>query len=66
MNIQQFAMNLIQNSPQFKNNPRAQNLIDIIRSNDQQRGIEAAENLCKTYGTSKEDALSMARSFFKI
>lgn len=61
-----FALRMIKNNPQFKNNPQAQNYIQILESGDAQKGQEVANNLLNTYGMSKEDALSQAKSFFHI
>lgn len=66
MNIQQLAMNLIRNNPNVANNPQAQEMLKVIQNGDSQRGQMIAENLCKTYGITKEDALSKAKQFFHI
>lgn len=64
-NPMNFAMNMIAQNPQFKNNPMTQNMIQIIQNGDNQKGQQFAENLCKSYGVSKEEAMNMATSFFK-
>ncbi len=66
MNMQNIAMNIIQRNPQIANNPNAQNLLNVIQSGDQKRGEEIANNLCETYGISREDALQKAKRFFNI
>lgn len=66
MNMQNIAMNIIQRNPQIANNPNAQNLLNVIQSGDQKRGEEIANNLCETYGISREDALQKAKQFFNI
>lgn len=66
INIQQFAMNLLQNNPNVAKNPQAQEMIKVIQNGDSQRGQMIAENLCKTYGITKEDALEQAKRFFHI
>lgn len=66
INMQQFAMNLLQNNPNVAKNPQAQEMLKIIQNGDSQRGQMIAENLCKTYGISKEDALAQAKQFFHI
>lgn len=66
MNLQQLAMNLIRNNPNVANNPQAQEMLKVIQNGDSQRGQMIAENLCKTYGITKEDALSKAKQFFHI
>lgn len=62
----QFALSMLQWNPQLKNNPQAQGLINVIQSGDSEQGERFAENLCKTYGVSKEQALEDARKFFHI
>ena len=56
----QFAMNLINRNPKIANNPMAQELIGIIQNGSEQRGEMIAENLCKSYGVTKEEALEDA------
>lgn len=60
------AMTMISNNPQIANNPQAKSMIEVIQSGDAERGQQIAENLCSTYGVSKEDAIKQAKSFFKI
>lgn len=60
------AMTMISNNPQIANNPQAKSMIEVIQSGDAERGRQIAENLCNTYGVSKEDAVKQAKSFFKI
>lgn len=63
MNIPPLVMQLLQNSPQAKNNPMAQQLIQLLNSGDE-KGIEQmAKNLCATYNTSEEDAARMAQDW---
>ena len=50
----------------ISNNPQAKSMIEVIQSGDAERGRQIAENLCNTYGVSKEDAVKQAKSFFKI
>jgi hypothetical protein len=66
INIQQFAMNLLQSNPNVAKNPQAQEMLKVIQNGDSQRGQMIAENLCKTYGITKEDALAQAKRFFHI
>ncbi len=62
----QFAMNLINRNPQVANNPMAQELIGVIQNGSEQQGETIAENLCKSYGVTKEQALADAKKFFGI
>ena len=65
MDIRAFALGLLSKSPSF-NNPQSQSYIQAISSNDASRGQAVAENLCATYGVSKEQAIEQARRFFGI
>lgn len=64
--ITNFAMTLLSRNPQIANNPTAKNMIDVIQSGDSKKGQEIAQNLCDTYGVSKEDAIGRAKQFFNI
>lgn len=66
INLQQFAINLLRNNPNVVKNPQAQEMLKVIQNGDSQRGQMIAENLCKTYGITKEDALTQAKQFFHI
>ena len=66
INPMQFAMNMLQNNPQVMNNPQAQGLMQVIQSGDAAKGQQMAENLCKTYGVTPNQALEEARKFFHI
>lgn len=61
-----FAMQMINRNPNIANNPQAQEFMKVIQSGDQVRGRQIAENLCKTYGVSPEEALAQAKDFFRI
>lgn len=66
MGIREFALQLIQSSPQVANNPQAQEMIRVIQENDSVRGQQIAQNLCNTYGVSKEEATNKAKNFFGL
>lgn len=61
-----FAMNLLQKNPNVANNPNAQEMIRVIQSGDERTGVQIAENLCRTYGVSREEATDSAMKFFGI
>lgn len=63
-NIQQFALNLINRNPQIAKNPKAQEMIDVIRRGDANAGMQIANNICNTYGISREQAVQDASKFF--
>lgn len=64
--IANFAINLLQRNPRVANNPQAQKLMEIIQNGDNQQGEKMAENLCETYGMTKDQALTEAKKFFGI
>ena len=64
--IQEFAINMIANNPRVKDNPLAQQYLQVIMNGQSEEGARIAENLCKTYGISKEDAVSRAKVFFNL
>ena len=55
---------LLKMNPQVANNPRAMEMLNVIQSGDTQKGERIANNLCQTYGISKEDATKQAENFF--
>lgn len=67
-NIQQFAMQMLQRRmpANSRNNPMANNLIQIIQNGDQKSGEQMARNICQSMGVSIEDATQMARKFFSL
>lgn len=64
--IMNFAMNMIAKNPQLAGNPQAQELINVIKSGDNQKGEQIARNICSTYGVTPEQALDRASGFFGI
>ena len=64
--IANFAMNLLQRNPNMANNPQAQQLLQMIQNGDSAQGEKMAENLCETYGMTKDQALAEAKKFFGI
>lgn len=65
-NIRDMALNLLSQNPNVSNNPNAQEFIKVIQNGDSVRGEQIAQNLCNSYGMSKEDALRNAKSFFHL
>ena len=64
--ITNFALGLLANNPNIANNPRSKEMINIIKSGDQQKGEALARNLCATYGLTPEQGVAQARKFFNI
>lgn len=62
-----FAQNMIRNNKdKIPNTPWAQAAVDAIMNNDPSAGAKIADNLCQTYGTSREDAIQMASKSLKV
>ena len=53
-------------APSLSNNPNARAMLEVVQSGDAARGEQIANNLLKTYGMSKEDALAQAKRFFNV
>lgn len=66
MNMRNMALNLLAQNPNIANNPNAQEFIKVIQNGDSVKGAQIAQNLCDTYGISKEDAIKNAKSFFNL
>lgn len=62
----QFAINIFNRNPQVANNPRAQELLQVIQSGDSAKGEQIANNLCNTMGVDKNQAIQEAKRFFHI
>lgn len=60
------AMNMIQNSPAVKNNPEAQQYIEVIKSGDDAEGQRLAEELCSKHGETPQSASTKAKRFFGL
>lgn len=66
MNMRDMVLNLLAQNPNIANNPNAQEFIQVIQNGDSVKGAQIAQNLCDTYGISKEDAIKNAKSFFNL
>lgn len=64
--MKDFALMMISRNPRVANNPQFKQMIDVIQNGNDEQGQQIAENICKTYGVSKEDALTDAKRFFGI
>ena len=64
--MKDFALMMISRNQRVANNPQFKQMIDVIQNGNDERGQQIAENICKTYGVSKEDALIDAKRFFGI
>lgn len=61
--LAQYMAQLRQN---VANNPMASGMLDIIESGDAKKGEQMADNICKSMGVSREQAIAQARQFFGI
>ena len=64
-NPMSMLLNMAMQNSNIANNPRAQEMLQVIQSGDAQKGQQIAMNLCKTYRVSKEQAVGMATEYFK-
>lgn len=65
-NMRDVALNLLAQNPNIANNPNAREFIQVIQNGDSVKGAQIAQNLCDTYGISREDAIKNAKSFFNL
>ena len=64
--IRGFAMQMLMNNPNVANNPQMQAWINAIQNGDNTAGQQIADNICKSYGISREDAIMQAKRFFNL
>lgn len=62
----QAMLDMIRANPAIADNPQMLAYIEVLESGDSKRGEELANNLLKTYGMTKEDALAQVKAFFHI
>ena len=60
-----FAMNVLRQNPSISQNPRNQDLLQVIQSGDNTRGQQIDENLCKTYGVKNKQEVNMVTALFR-
>lgn len=66
ISMDQLLASLISRNPQIASNPRSKAMLDLITSGDKANGEELADNLCRTYGVTRDEALAQAKQFFGI
>lgn len=64
MDMKQWAFNMLEKNPNIANTPMAKEMIEVLKSGDNSRGEQMANNILQTYGISKDDAISQAKKFF--
>lgn len=62
--INNMAINMLQNNPKVANTTIGKRFLDILRTNDTQAGIELANNLIENNGDTKENAIQKAINYF--
>lgn len=62
--VQIMLENLVRQRPDLQQNPMTQEMIKVIQSGDSKRGEEIANNICQSYGMSREEATQQAQQMF--
>lgn len=60
----QMLLSRLQQNPNFRSNPEAQEMLNAVLTGDSKKGEEFANKILQQNGVSKEEGLNMARSFF--
>ena len=60
------AMNMIQNMPNVKDNPKAQECIDAIKNGDDAKGEQLAKEFCDFNKITPQEAGMKAKRFFGL
>lgn len=66
MDPRAFAMQMLQKNPNIAKNKKVASMINAIKNNDAAQGEEIANNILKSYGMTKEQALELAHQRFGI
>lgn len=64
--IMQQALNAARNNPNIANNPRNQELLNVLQSGDREKINQVGRNLCQSYGLTEDQAREQVRSIFGI
>jgi len=62
-NPQQMLNFLLKNNPRVQNNPMAQSMLQVVQSGDSAQGEKIADNLCRNYGVTREQAIQQAQNW---
>lgn len=62
--IYEMAETMIRSNPRFKNDPTAQQVLQIIHNRDATKGIEIANELLKQQGVDRDTGVQQALNFF--
>lgn len=60
----QALLSRLQQTPNFQNNPEAQEMLNVILTGDSKRGEEIANKILQSNGVSREEGVNKARSYF--
>jgi len=63
MNPNQMINLMLQRNPQIQNNPQIAEMMRVIQSGDTVRGSQLADNICKTYGLTRDQAFNQAQNW---
>lgn len=66
IDIRAIALDILSKNPNVANNPRSQEMINVIKSGDNAKGEELARNLCASYGMTPEQAAEDAKRYFGL
>lgn len=66
MDLKQIAIQALQRRPDIANSPQGQEFLNILKSGDDAKGQQMAQNYCQSYGISEQDAIQKVRQFFNI
>lgn len=66
MCLNDFAIMILQRNPQVLKSPMGKELADILQNKDDARGQQMANNICNSYGVTKEEIVKQAKQFFHL
>lgn len=66
MDLKQIAIQALQRRPDIANSPQGQEFLNILKSGDDAKGQQMAQNYCQSYGISEQDAIQKVKQFFNI
>lgn len=66
MDLKQIAIQALQRRPDIANSPQGQEFLNILKSGDDAKGQQMAQNYCQSYGISEQEAIQKVRQFFNI
>lgn len=63
--LMNFALQMMMKNSNAQNTPMGREFMEILQTGDEQRGIQLANNLCQSYGDSRESAYNKALNYFQ-